>query len=80
LGYDFLEQVSTATFLHAGAQLAHIQPGTMGSRLMSLGPVRSMYVSDLRRQRIDQLVSMTSTSRNMPASHRREADPSLPDE
>ena len=32
-------------FLRARAQLAHIQPGTMGWRLKSLGPVRSVCVS-----------------------------------
>ena len=32
-------------FLGTRAQLAYIQPGIMGSRLKSLGPVRSVYVS-----------------------------------
>jgi len=64
-GLDRTSSSSRASrpFLRARAQLAHIQPGTMGSRLKSLGPVRSVCVSVLREEITDRLPSMASLHR-----------------
>jgi hypothetical protein len=44
------------------AQLAYIQPGTVGSRLKSLCPVRSMYVSGGHLQTIAQRQSVETSA------------------